>query len=422
MQYPLRQPLDLSDLEERRAPAIFGPLARPRGATALDRWCLSQVGRAAAGVPLRIVLWDGTTATAADGEPRFTIYIRSRATLLGLVRDPDLGFGEGYLNGDIRVDGDVYALVDGVACAMAARAGRMGRLRRRLAHMVGADITGARRNAQYHYDLGNDFYRLWLDDAMVYTCAYYPTPDASLEEAQQAKLEHVSRKVQLAPGDRVFEAGCGWGALALHMARKHGVTVRAWNVSHEQIAAARARAAAERLDERVQFIEDDWRHIDGACDVFVSIGMLEHVGPSRYRELGRIIDRSLHPRHGRGLLHFIGHDVEAPASRWTRKYAFPGFYVPTLREVLGGVLEPYGFAVTDVEDLRRHYARTLEHWRDRYERAVPTVTAQFGERFTRTWRYYLAGAHAGFTSGYLQLFQVAFTRRAWDGGTWVRPA
>jgi cyclopropane-fatty-acyl-phospholipid synthase len=368
------------------------------------------------------VLWDGTTAVAAAGDPRFTMHVASRTALWGLVRDPDLSFGEGYVSGDIRVDGDMPALVDAVACAMSARARRMGRLQRWLAHMAGADVTGARRNAQYHYDLGNDFYRLWLDDDLVYTCAYFPTPDASLEEAQQAKLEHVCRKLHLAPGDRVFEAGCGWGALARYMVRKHGARVRAWNVSREQIAEARARAAAEGLDGRVEFVEDDWRRIDGTCDVFASIGMLEHVGPSRYRTLGEIIDRSLHPRHGRGLLHFIGHDVEAPVSRWTRKYAFPGFYVPTLREVLAGVLEPHGFAVTDVEDLRRHYARTLEHWRDRFERAVPAVTAQFGERFTRIWRYYLAGAHAGFTAGYLQLFQVAFTRRAWDGGPWVRPA
>jgi len=402
------------------APDLTRLINAARSSTILDRWCVSALLKFAAGVPLRIVLWDGTAAGAA--EPEFTLHVGSRTALWRLARDPDLGFGEGYVDGDLRVEGDLTALVDAVACAIASRPARMGLLRGFAAHLTGAGMARARRNAQHHYDLGNDFYRLWLDAQLVYTCAVFPTLDASLEEAQRTKMDHVCRKVQIAPGDRVIEAGCGWGALARHMSREYGARVRAWNVSREQIAEARTRAAAEGLADRVEFVEDDWRNIEGTCDVFMSVGMLEHVGRARYRELGALIDRCLHARHGRGLLHFIAHDVEAPVSRWTRKYVFPGFYVPTLREVLAEVVEPYGFSVLDVEDLRRHYARTLEHWRDRFERAVPAVSAEFGERFTRLWRYYLVGAHAGFTAGYLQLFQVTFARRAWDGGPWRRVA
>jgi cyclopropane-fatty-acyl-phospholipid synthase len=271
-------------------------------------------------------------------------------------------------------------------------------------------------------DVGNEFYRLWLDDQLVYTCACFETPDASLEEAQAAKLEQVCRKVDLHPDDRVIEAGCGWGALACHMARTRQAVVRAWNVSHEQVTGARARAREQHLEDRVSFVEDDWRHITGTCDVFVSIGMLEHVGAARYRELGGVIDRCLDRTHGRGLLHFIGRDVDAPGSRWTSRYVFPGYYLPTLREVLAKVIEPYGFSVLDVENLRRHYARTLDHWRNRFERAAPLVATQYGDVFVRVWRYYLAGAHAGFAAGYLQLFQVTFAREAWTSGPWRRAA
>ena len=422
MQYSLRRTIEVRGERRGAASSTRPAITDPRRATALDQWCLARLADFAGGVPLRIVLWDGTARAAADGPPRYTLRVGSRRALWRLVRDPDLGFGEGYVDGDLLVDGDVGGLVDAVGKALARRAHGMSGVARWLARWAGASIRTARRNAQHHYDLGNDFYRLWLDDDLVYTCAYFQTPDASLEEAQRAKLEHVCRKLHLTSGLRVIEAGCGWGALARYMAREHGAAVRAWNVSHEQLAEARARAEREGLSGQVAFVEDDWRRIDGACDVFASVGMLEHVGRAQYRTLGGVIDRCLHPGHGRGLLHFIAHDVEAPASRWTRRYMFPGYYLPTLREVLAGVLEPYGFSVLDVEDLRRHYARTLEHWRDRFERAVPEVSARFGERFSRLWRYYLAGAHAGFAAGYLQLFQVTFARRGWDEGSWRRPA
>ena len=416
MQYPVRQSFEF--LQPRTARSA---VQRPTriGASPVDRWCLSTVVRAAGAVPVQFVLWDGTSAAAGDSPARFVVHLGSRAALWRLARDPDCGFGEGYVNGDLQVVGDLPALVDAVAREMAMRPARAGRLHRWLAHATGAGIREARRNAAHHYDLGNDFYRLWLDDDLVYTCAYFPTPDATLEEAQRAKLERVCRKLQLAPGVRVFEAGCGWGALARHMSRAHGAVVRAWNVSHEQLVEARARATAEQLGGRVEFVEDDWRSIDGTCDVFASVGMLEHVGRSHYGDLGRVIDRCLDPCAGRGLLHFIGRDQEAPASRWTRRYVFPGFYLPTLREVVAGVLEPHGFSVLHVEDLRRHYVLTLEHWRDRFERTAPRITAEYGERFTRMWRYYLAGAHAGFAAGYLQLFQVTFARRGWEGREWT---
>jgi len=223
-------------------------------------------------------------------------------------------------------------------------------------------------------------------------------------------MDHVCRKVWLRPGETVVEAGCGWGALALHMARHYGVRVKAFNISHEQIVFARERAAREGLNSQVEFIEDDYRNISGNFDAFVSVGMLEHVGKKYYREFGRVIHRAIGDQ-GRGLLHFIGKNRPQPLSAWIRKRIFPGGYTPALREAMN-VLEPYNYGVLDVENLRFHYAKTCEHWLNRFERCYDRVAARNGEFFARMWRLYLAGSTAAFRAGSLQLFQVVFAGRA----------
>jgi cyclopropane-fatty-acyl-phospholipid synthase len=270
-----------------------------------------------------------------------------------------------------------------------------------------------------HYDLGNAFYERWLDREMAYTCAYFPAPDVSLEQAQIAKMDRVCRKLALQPGERVLETGCGWGGLALYMARHYGVAVRALNVSGEQIAYARERARAERLDDRVEFVEDDYRNVQGRYDAFVSIGMLEHVGAADFSTLGGVIDRSLTDT-GRGLLHFIGRNRPSPLNPWIRKRIFPGAYPPALSEVCDRVLAPWDLSVTDVENLRLHYATTLDHWRRRFDIAAPAVAAMFDETFVRAWRLYLAGSQAAFATGSMQLFQVVFARGASNAIPWTR--
>ena len=359
---------------------------------------------------MRLALGEGPAAVASSLPPVATVRVYDRATLARLVVSPDLAFGEGYMNGRLEVEGNLVGLLEAIARHLleSSRRTTLGARARRW--WSGNGLARARRNVHHHYDLGNDFYRRWLDEEMVYTCAYYADPDMTLEQAQVAKHEHVARKLDLRPGEMVYEAGCGWGSLALHLARHHGVRVRAWNVSREQIAWARARAVREGLDGRVEFIEDDYRVVDGSCDAFVSVGMLEHVGRRDYGSLGEVMDRCLHPTHGRGLLHFIGRNAAAPTGSWISKYIFPGAYLPSLREALGGVLEPRGFSVIDVENLRLHYARTLAEWLARFDRAADEVRALFDDRFVRMWRLYLAEAQAGFLAGSLQLFQVTFAR------------
>jgi len=279
-------------------------------------------------------------------------------------------------------------------------------------------LNGSRDNIHHHYDLGNSFYKLWLDDQLLYTCAYFPTQAASLEKAQIAKMDHVCRKLQLQPGETVVEAGCGWGAFALHMAREYGVSVRAYNISHEQILFARERAREEGLSQRVEFIEEDYRAISGRFDVFVSVGMLEHIGVDHYRGLGNIIHRAIGDS-GRGLLHFIGRNYPTHLSRWIRKHIFPGGCPPSLGQT-ANVFEPWDYSVLDVENLRLHYAKTLEHWLERFEKAQGQISGMYDDRFVRAWRLYLAGSLAAFHCGTMQLFQVLFAGSKSKPMFWTR--
>jgi cyclopropane-fatty-acyl-phospholipid synthase len=211
-------------------------------------------------------------------------------------------------------------------------------------------LAGSRDNIHKHYDLGNDFYSLWLGETMAYTCAYYPTAETTLDQAQVAKMDHVCRKLLLGANDTVVEAGCGWGSLALHMAGRYGAKVRAFNISKEQIAYARGRARELGLESRVDFVEDDYRNIKGTYDAFVSVGMLEHVGRENYPELGRVISRCL-SNEGRGLIHSIGRNRPEPLHPWIERRIFPGAYPPSLGEMMQ-IFEPTNLSVLDVENLR----------------------------------------------------------------------
>jgi cyclopropane-fatty-acyl-phospholipid synthase len=355
-----------------------------------------------------IELWNGERVSATT-QPVATLKVSDRATFLKLCADPDLQFGDGYSEGRITVEGDLKALIEDLYRGAETGQGSVT-LARRLASTLhrrpSNTLLGSRDNIHHHYDIGNEFYSLWLGSTMAYTCAYFPTPEATLDEAQVAKMDHVCRKVQLKPDDLVVEAGCGWGGLALHMARRFGARVRAFNISHEQILYARERAKEQGLSDRVEFVEDDYRNIGGSYDVFMSVGMLEHVGVENYPELGRVIARVLRP-NGLGLIHTIGRNRPKPMHRWIDRRIFPGANPPALKEMMD-IFEERNFSVLDVENLRLHYARTLHEWHTNFEREVIKVSQMFDDKFVRMWRLYLLGSEAAFTSGELQLFQAVF--------------
>jgi cyclopropane-fatty-acyl-phospholipid synthase len=377
----------------------------------IDIWLAHKFLRAIGEPPLRLVLWDGAEIVHASSTPAVGMVIRDRAALWRLLTNPPLHFGDDYCAGRIEIEGGLVPFMETVYRSMAQtpryrRTSDPHAYRRNQPKLN--SLSGSRQNIHHHYDIGNAFYQLWLDAEMQYTCAYFPEPVASLEDAQLAKMELVCRKLRLRAGQTVVEAGCGWGALARHMARRYGVKVRAYNISGEQVAYARERARSEGLEGEVEYVEDDYRNITGKYDVFVSVGMLEHVGPDHYRELGGVIDRSL-KEQGLGLIHSIGQNIATPMSPWFLKRIFPGSYPPTLREMMA-IFEPWEFTVLDVENLRLHYAKTCEHWLTRFEDNRDRVTEMFDECFIRAWRLYLSGCVANFSLGFLQLFQVVFSR------------
>jgi cyclopropane-fatty-acyl-phospholipid synthase len=363
--------------------------------------------------PVEFVLWSGERIKSATGEIVAHVSIPDRATLFGLVKDPHIRFGDAFSEGRITVEGDLVNFIEAMYRASPAQpkaARSLGSFLRRTHPGRRNTLDGSRENIHHHYDIGNDFYALWLGDTMAYTCAYYPTPEASLDEAQIAKFDHVCRKLQLRPGETVAEAGFGWGGLALHMARHYGVKVRAFNISHQQVLYARERAEREGLASQIEYVEDDYRNISGHFDAFVSVGMLEHVGVENYPALGGVAHRVL-GSNGRGLIHSIGRNRPAPLHPWITKRIFPGAYPPSLAEFMQ-IFEPWDFSVLDVENLRLHYARTLTHWLELFDTNAARVRAMFDEKFERMWRLYLAGSIAGFTTGALQLFQVVFAPKS----------
>ena len=364
-------------------------------------------------------LWDDFSV-GTDEEAVATITFKNRAVLYQMLLSGEVAFGDGYSAGSIEIDGNLVDMIVEKNISQHSHSGTESLFERMFSHRFRLPNTlgRAQRNIHHHYDVGNDFYRLWLDHELQYTCAYFPDPDMTLEAAQQAKMDHVCRKLQLQPGDQVIEAGCGWGGLALHMAKHYGVTVTAYNISHEQVRFASDRARAEGFEERVRYVEDDYRNLKGTFDVFVSVGMLEHVGKENYRALGNVIDTCL-TEEGRVLIHSIGRNVARPMSTWIDRRIFPGAYPPTIREMMD-ILEPSRFSVLDVENLRLHYARTVEHWLQRFEDATLEVTEMFDDKFVRAWRLYLSGSIATFLTGRLQLFQVVFTRERNNQIPWSR--
>lgn len=387
-------------------------------ATLFDRHLAVHLQRTIERTAVRLELWDGTSSYSGSTPSIGDLIVRDRPTLLRLMINPDLWFGEAYMAGRLEIRGAVEPVLEALLRQSTPAPSWMEWMRAVFA--IPNTLSGARRNVQHHYDLGNGFYQQWLDSELVYTCAYYADPAMSLDEAQRAKLDLVCRKLRLRPGEVVVEAGCGWGALALHMARQYGVRVKAFNVSREQLAYARARARHEGLADRIEFIDDDYRSVKGGCDAFVSIGMLEHVGLHHFASLAEVIRRTVRRDGGRGMLHFIGRDAPRPLNAWICRRIFPGAYPPTLAEVTTDVLTPAGMSVIDVENLRLHYARTLAQWQERFAAAKERVRAEHGDAFQRAWELYLASSQAAFVTGWMQLFQVVFAPLETAPPYWTR--
>lgn len=416
----IESPVETAASRHNQAPLQHKSNLTGSGSHVMEKWLLTKILKLMGSPDVHFMLWDGHEIALSPVPAVARISIRDRAALLRLVANPSLQFGELYCSDQVSVEGNLGEFLE--ALYRARSQAPSGGFWQTVLGLVNRPRSNspqrARENIHHHYNIGNDFYKLWLDQQMSYTCAYFPSQSISLEDAQIAKMDHICRKLWLKPGDHVVEAGCGWGALALHMARHYGVRVTAYNIAKEQLAYAKERAWREGLDDRIDYVEGDYREIAGEYDAFVSVGMLEHVGVEHYHTLGGVIDRCL-KQHGRGLVHSIGVTQPSRLNPWIERHIFPGANPPSLGEMMG-IFEPSKFSVLDVENLRLHYAKTLEHWLHRYEASVPRVREMFGEPFVRAWRLYLAGSLGAFATGELQLFQVVFSRGADNDIPWTR--
>ena len=284
-------------------------------------------------------------------------------------------------------------------------------LMRRLRRLMQHNTPGrSRRNVAHHYDLGNDFYRLWLDADLQYSCGYFARGDETLEEAQLAKKRHIAAKLQLEPGQRVLDIGCGWGGMAIYLAQVAGVHVTGVTLSEEQLAVARQRAAAAGLSDKVEFRLQDYRKVPETFDRVVSVGMLEHVGVGHLPEYFINVRNRLAP-DGVALIHSI--TTKSPPSvtgPFLRKYIFPGGYSPTMSEAFAAI-EKSGLWSLDAEIWRLHYARTLAEWRERFMAKRPEVVAMYDERFAKMWEIYLSACEGAFRYGSSCVFQIQLGRK-----------
>jgi len=355
--------------------------------------------------------WDGETKKYGPGPSEVTLHFKDPKVVGRLAKNLSLGFGESYMEGLIDVEngepGTVVALANRNKHAFPKYVPKSF-LKLMRGVTVGASVKQAKSDIHAHYDLGNDFYKLWLDrDWIQYTCSYFPNKNATLEEAQAFKLEQVKRKLLLKKGMAVTEVGGGWGGLAIYLAKNAGVTVKSFNISHEQILYARAWAKQAGVEKHVEFIEDDYRNSNHECDRFVSVGVFEHVGRPNHAEYFKTVKRQLKDG-GVSVLHTITTDLERPTDPWIGKYIFPGGYIPSWREVVNA-LPNYDFHLTDAESLRMHYAITLDEWDRRFEQHVDEIRKERGEKFVRMWRLYLQASAASFRYSGLDLHQFVFT-------------
>ncbi len=366
------------------------------------------------------VVWPhGSTSTyGTGGEPQAAIEIRDYRTLRRLALNPALAVGEAYMDEGLRpIDCSIYDVLALIMLNVNAIWHEVPVLHwntvlnKILRPILQANSAArARRNVAHHYDLNGRLYSLFLDRDRQYSCAYFPRGDETLEEAQAAKKRHIAAKLKLdRPGLTVLDIGCGWGGMALTLARDYGAEVTGITLSEEQLHEARARAALEGLDDRVSFELIDYRHLNQQFDRIVSVGMFEHVGAPNYPEFFRMIKRSLKP-DGVALIHSIGR-FEGPSStnQWIAKYIFPGGYSPALSEVMGPV-ERSGLFVTDIEILRLHYAKTIAHWRFRFAANRDAITTLYDERFCRMFEFYLAASELSFRLSDHMNFQIQLTR------------
>ncbi|MEW6173896.1 MAG: cyclopropane-fatty-acyl-phospholipid synthase family protein [Bacillota bacterium] len=375
---------------------------------------LDRVFSAMRGGGFEVRYWDGTERRYGNGDVKVKLVINDPLVVDRLVSKPVLAFGEAYMDGKIEVEGDLREIVrlaivnqelltDKSKGNIILKALKVFRKHR--------SATRQKDDVQFHYDIGNDFFKLWLDETMSYSCAYFRTPDDTLFQAQLNKIDHILRKLQIDPGQTLLDVGSGWGWLIIRAAEQYGIKALGITLSEEQTFWSRKRIVERGLEGRVEVELMDYRTLAGKgrkFDRVVSVGMFEHVGKENLPLYMEAVQKILVPG-GLSMLHTITHVREDPVNPWIDKHIFPGGYIPSLRETIW-LLPDYGFHLLDVESLRLHYAQTLEHWARNFEAVLDRVRAMYTERFVRMWRLYLNLCAASFRYSGLDVHQILFSR------------
>lgn len=370
------------------------------------------------GRPFSVTLPNGSSFRAGAGEPQFTMVFHTDAALLSAVTRGHMGLLESYFDQDVDVQGDLgAALAAGLQSGLEVRGKALAHIENGLHELRYSNQKAdqAKSNARSHYDLGADFYGLWLDQPlMMYTCGYWSEGTRTLEQAQRNKIDHVCRKIRLAPGEHYIDIGCGFGGFMFRAAETVGAHGTGINIAPAQHRWLKDEISRRGLTGQLDAREADFRTVDGQYDKVVSIGVLEHAGRDQLASVVKAHADFLKPG-GLGMLHFIGHVGPRETELFIRKHVFPGGWIPALTDVVQE-MEHCGLEVLDVENLRRHYALTLDEWARRFERQWPAVQAldaqRFDEHFHRVWRTYLVGCAEMFRSpaGYTHLYQIVFSK------------
>lgn len=368
---------------------------------------LSQVAKG----NFKVIFWDGSVRKFGNGND-FLVHFKTEEALKNTILDLPLGFGEGYMHGDIEVEGDLRQVVKiGLLAEQFLKQTKLSLFNSLSLKLLQSNSKSSdKQNISYHYDLGNEFYRLWLDPKMVYSCAYFKNDKDSLEQAQMQKIHLCCTKLRLQQNETLLDIGCGWGALLINAAKYFGIHGVGITLSQEQLKYGRQQVKKEGLEDKVRLEYRDYRdlpQLNQTFDKIVSVGMFEHVGSAnmkRFLESAQKVLRS----DGLFLLHTIGKTVEQPTNGWIKKYIFPGGHLPHLGSILKHSTS-LGLNFIDCENMRLHYSKTLDNWGQRFEQNELKIRSMFDERFIRMWRFYLAGCSAAFRTGGLHLFQLLFS-------------
>ena len=356
-----------------------------------------------------VKFWDDDEIKVGEDEPLFKIILKKPIPKKDILKSTTLAFGEAYMNGALEVEGDFLLMLNTVLKYKEKFTTDFRGLPK-----IFSNLTSRKKQKEevtYHYDIGNDFYKLWLDDTLSYSCAYFKNENESLGEAQLNKIHHLLKKLNLSEGMTLLDIGCGWGALLIEAAKLYKIKGLGITLSEEQYKAFKEKIEKENLQDYLQVKLMDYRELEKSGLLFdrvVSVGMLEHVGRSNYDLFMKCVSKVL-KKEGVFVLHYISGLYESEGDAWIRKYIFPGGVIPTLREIIS-LSADYRFYTVDVESLRMHYYKTLIKWAENFEKNTDKVREMFDEKFVRMWRMYLYSCAACFYTGVIDLHQIVFTK------------